>query len=145
MSTYTYLNVHQDEGVVFDDIAALNKDLTDAGCGELLEDIESIQIGTDFKKNWQDNYIPYDGRVIDFVVQDEDGKVKFASVDDGHTFCGHTTEYILVWSCFYINEMKIIANHMTAGKLVFRFAVEGDPDEYFSITPVSITKQTLKF
>lgn len=143
MSSYNYISVHQDEDVIFNDLIALNQALMKTGVRELIDGIEAIQI-SDNAKNWQDNYIPYDGRHIDFVVQ-EDGNTKFASVDDGHSFCGHVTEQSLVWSCFGEREMKIVSDHMTSGKLVLRFEEEGWPSSYYVLTPGSVDQPKITF
>lgn len=143
MSSYNYANIHQDEDVIYDDLVQLNAELFNSGAGELLEDIEAIQVSKN-AKNWRDNYIPYDGRQIDFLIQ-ENGKTKIASVDDGHSFCGHVTENSLVWGCFYKDEMKIIAKHMTAGKLVIRMEIEGWPDEFYVLTPGSVKEVKATF
>lgn len=143
MSSYNYISIHQDENVVFGDLVALNQELMKTGVRELIDGIEAIQISNN-AKNWQDNYIDYDGRHIDFIIQ-EDGKTKIASIDDGHSFCGHVTEQSLIWSCFHEREMKIIADHMTSGKLVLRLEEEGWEDSYYVLTPGLVQKPKIAF
>jgi hypothetical protein len=137
VSTYTYLNVHQEENVQIDDITALNADLSKTSVIEILEDIEYIEQGPN-------NYVAYDGETIDFIMIDS-GKIKFASIDDGHVYTGHVSEYVLVWSCFHLDEMKILARHMTTGKLVLRLEADGYADEYFVLTPNKVEKAKITF
>ena len=66
MSLYVYIHIHQDENVVFDDIAKLNEELTNGGVSGLwlgVEDFAHLPSKTTF----------------DGFVRQEDGHTEFST------------------------------------------------------------------
>lgn len=132
MSSITYLHVHQCEGVVFDDISAMNAELDAAGADELLNplDIEA----------WNQPQSTLNG----FVMQEADGSVKLAGIME-HEWNGYASEFVSVYSCIAPSDFEIIAKHMTAGKLVIRYETEGWADEYYVLTQGKVANPSVAF
>jgi hypothetical protein len=116
MGLQIILSIHQNDDVVFDDIAALNKDLMDADWGELYEEIQKHK---DFEGP---------------VKQETDGTVRLASRWDSD-FSGYKDYGTMVWGCYSDKIWNTFAKHMKNGKLVFFLEVEGNPNEFYIITP----------
>jgi hypothetical protein len=128
MSDPTYLAVHQNEGVVFDDLAALNADLMkDHYIAELM-----------------DFYTPPGPEFIGLVQQEvRAGPVLFASNEE-HTFEGYKDKYVNVWGCFGKDNAKTIAKHIIGGKLVLLIETAGYGAEYYILTPGKLEVKTAK-
>ncbi len=122
MSNTVYLAVHQCEDVVFDDIVAMNTEIGASGADELLDPNEF--------QYWSEPQSTLCG----FVKQEADGSVLFGGRMDGE-WNGYKDEWVSVYGCIYTTEFNIIANHMTAGKLVIRYEEEGWPVRFFVLTP----------
>ena len=102
------IGVQKQTDVTFDDLVALNADLFKSdGIGELLGDYENH------------DFIHLENGEIQFQDRDSDAYYKRAEV----------------WGCFGLNEAKIIADHMTSGKLVLRMDIEGNEPKWFMLSP----------
>jgi hypothetical protein len=110
------------EGVTFDDLTALNADLIEkTGVSELV-----------------DFYTPPPVEFTGFIKQDAKGAVLLSELEE-HKFNGYKSR-IEVWGCWEDKAAKIIAKHITAGKLVLHLDIEGNPDEYYVLTPGKVVK-----
>lgn len=117
MGLQIILNLHQVEGVVFDDLSALNDELfNNTSFGELYHDYCASEPG------WKGV----------FVQNGPDDLEIAGRWDSDFTGYGSNTE---VWGCYGDAIWKAIANRMVEGKLVFHIEIEGNPDEYVVMTP----------
>ena len=123
MSSDNYLTVHQSEDVVFDDLTALHDELMkDYNTAELMDDGDGAPAGKTF------------------IAQDASGTVTLYNREsDRH---GQST---LVWGCWGDRVNKIVAKHLTSGKLVFKFDEEGHGESYYVITPGKVEQPKLQF
>lgn len=116
MGLQIILNLHQQDDLIIDDINQLNTDLmTDihGGFSELYGDFTSLpNFNGPFAMN---------GNTL-----------QIASNWDSE-FNGYANS-TMVWGCYGPKIWKIIANHITQGKLVLHLDIEGNPDEYVIIT-----------
>lgn len=120
------LNIHQDENLDFSDISLMNTLLMKQGMGELYEDLEGIDDG-DF-----DGPFVYDGCELMVACREE-------SYFEGYE------RYTSIYSCFGEREMRTISRFLIEGKIVFHIDIEGNPDEYWVITPNSVEKKSVQF
>lgn len=99
--------------IAFDDIAALNAELfNDTGIGELLGDYDNH------------DFVRLENGELQFQDRDSDAYFKRADV----------------WGCFGLKEAKVIAKHLTAGKLILRKDIEGNEPHWFMISPGNATQ-----
>lgn len=138
MSTYRRLYVHQSDGVVFGDLLALNREIeTQYGLSEVFED----RVDTT------------DPRWVGFIRQDANGGVEIATIDEESWYGGYNgvsededddAPGCMVWGCWSDTDAKRIANHMIAGKLVFRIETEGRQDKFNVLTSGRAESKSLK-
>jgi hypothetical protein len=130
MGLQIILDIHQQDDIAFDDIAALNDDLMNdqyGGFSELYGD-----------------FVGEPGFEGPFKL-DNSGKLKIAENWDGE-FSGYGRSdhnSTMVWGCYGKNVWQIIAGHLTGGKLVFHIEIEGNPDEFAIITPGSFVVKSM--
>jgi hypothetical protein len=120
------LEIHQAENLVFSDLALMNSFLMKQGMGELYSDLEGIDDG------YFDGPFELDG--VDLRV---------ACREDGF-FEGYDS-YTSIYGCFGEREMRTIARFLIGGKIVFHIDIEGNPDEYWVITPGNVEQKTVSF
>jgi len=114
--------IHQIDDLVIQDIKALNDDLmANSGFGELYEE---FQVG---QKAYQNSDL-FEGpfRVL------PDGELQIATNEDGGF--EQYGDYTSVWGCFH-GVPEVISRHITEGKIVLYEDVEGNPGNYYIITP----------
>lgn len=118
------LHLHQVENVMFSDINLMNKCLMAQGMGELYSDLENMdEFNGPFEQDREELFI--------------------ACREDGY-FEGYEN-YSSIYGCFGEREMRTIARFLIDGKLVLHFDIEGNPHEYWVITPGKIEKKELTF
>lgn len=127
MSSTNYVHVHQSEGVVISDLAALNQAI-DASLQE--------PVGTDMQY-WTEPQSTLKG----FVSQDASGSVLLARTNDDE-WAGYHPDYVQVYE-FHETQLKIIADHITDGKLVIRYEPEGWPDDFYILTQGKCEKKPI--
>ena len=128
MGLQIILDIHQQDDLKLDDLAALNADLMadfHGGFGELYGDFTS-------DPDWEGPF-----KIVE-------GSLRIAENWDGE-FSGYGRESpygddeiqnsTMVWGCYGENVWKIISKHITAGKLVLHIEIEGNDDEYVIMTP----------
>lgn len=125
MGLQIILNIHQAEDVAFSDLTLMNQFLMKQGMGELYDDFEN-------------EYEDFDGP---FEIVGNDLKV--AQNWDGG-FEGYETS-TMIWGCFGEREMKTISRFLIAGKIVLHIDIEGNPDEWWIITPGKVEEKQIKF
>lgn len=125
MGLQIILNIHQAEDVAFSDISLMNQFLMKQGMGELYQDFE-------------EDYDDFEGP---FVI--ETNVLKVAQNWDGG-FEGYETS-TMIWGCFGEREMKTISRFLIAGKIVLHIDIEGNPDEWWIITPGKVEEKQIKF
>lgn len=124
MSQYCLLSVLECSDVKFDDLVALNSKLDKSpGIMELLQNESQTQaITTGF-------------------IQFKRGKAKF--------FDRESQEYddsrVNVWGCISKGDLDLIAKHMTSGKLVIEFDIEGWPAETYTLVPGKCKKAKISY
>lgn len=124
MSHYCFINVLECTDVEFDDLVELNSRLDKLpGIVELLQNEDQTQaITTGF-------------------IQFNRGKAKL--------FDRESQEYrdreVNVWGCVGKNDLDLIAKHMTNGKLVIEFDIEGWPAETYTLVPGKCKKAKISY
>lgn len=123
MGLHITATIHQIDDLVIDDIQALNDDLmANSGFGELYGD---FTVGQKAYQNNDTFQGPF--RVL------PDGTLQIACNGDGSF--EEYGDYTTVWGCFDQAVVDTIAKHVTEGKIVFYEDVEGNPGNYYIITP----------
>lgn len=124
MGLYITATIHQVENVEIDDIDALNDELMNkSALGELYRDFRG------------------DPRFTGPFRIGSNGELEIANNGEGY-FEGYD-QYTVCYSCFGDNEAKIIAKHLTDGKLVIYEEIEGNDNVYWIMTPGKVdTKST---
>lgn len=122
MSSDNYLTIHQEEGVVFDEVALHAALMKSPYVGELMDSYPSAPADAVFLK-----------------LDPKDGVLLYDRED------GNYVKSTLVWGCWGDSDNKVVAKHLTAGKLVFKFEEEGHGDSYYVITPGKVEKPSLRF
>jgi len=107
MGLITYLHIVDQEGVVIDDMDALNKDTEDAGVNELSDNIS------------------YNAQAYQGFYQMANGKLKIAQFGDGE-FNDYADGWSSVYGCYYIDAAEVLSKHMTEGKIVLMMDIEGN-------------------
>ena len=125
MGLQIVLNIHQAEDVVFSDITLMNQFLMKQGMGELYDEFEN-------------DYEEFEGP---FVIETK--VLKVAQNWDGG-FEGYE-QSTMIWGCFGEREMKTIARFLIGGKIVFHIDIEGNPDEWWVITPGKVEERKIAF
>jgi hypothetical protein len=125
------LEIVDQAGIVIDDIAALNKDATE---GEIEVDFEgescTVQGGiSELMENMAESACE---PIADFYKM-EDGKLLIPNMFE-YDMDGYGSQ-CEVWGCYGDIDAKILARHVTAGKIVLMLDIEGNDNEYFVITP----------
>lgn len=150
MGLRVILEIVDQQGIVIDDLAALNLDARE---GEIeLEfdgEIETVSGGvnellTNISDHLQERgshrrYRPGAQQPPNSPPQD----IPFYAFEDGKLLIPNMYEYEMdgygtgceVWGCYGEVDAKILARHVTAGKIVLMLDIEGNPNEYFIITP----------
>jgi hypothetical protein len=123
MSQYCYLNVLESTSVSFDDLRELNSKLDRMpGIMELLQnEMQTEAITTGFIKN-------------------QDNKIKFFDRESQKY-----SDSANVWGCVGKDDLDLIAEHMTDGKLVVEFDIEGWPAEAYILVPGSCRKAKISY
>lgn len=126
MGLQIILNIHQAENVVFSDLDLMNQFLMKQGMGELYQDIA---------EEYEDDFFgPFNM---------DDGTLKVAvRWDSDFDDYGKST---MIWGCFGEREMKTISRFLIGGKIVFHIDIEGNPDEWWVITPGKVEARTIAF
>lgn len=112
-----YLTVHQNEGIVFKDLDELNKTLVENSA--IRELVEFDDPNPEDFEGW--------------ISQNEDGSILLNERDEA--YFGGYNDRIQVWYCWDTDAAQIIADGMTAGKLVLYLEVEGNESSYYILTP----------
>ena len=113
------LQVHQADDVEFDDIEKLNQELLEeTPFGELYDNLDAS--GTTE---------PFEGPLKLLAT----GELMLANRSED-AFEGYDS-YTNVWGCYGPTLWGKIAEHVSAGKIVFHLDIEGNPDDYIIITP----------
>lgn len=124
MGLQIVLNIHQVENVKFSDIHLMNSLLMRQGMGELYDDLD-------------------DAEEFDEPFIFEGGELRVACREESY-FEGYDS-YTFIYSCFGEPEMRTISRFLIEGKIVFHIDIEGNPDEYWVITPNSVEKKSVQF
>lgn len=124
MSQYCLLNVLECSSVKFDDLVALNSKLDKSpGIMELLQNESQTQaITTGF-------------------IQFSRGKAKFFDRESQD----YSDRGVNVWGCIGKGDLDLIAKHMTSGKLVIEFDIEGWTAETYTLVPGKCKKAKISY
>ena len=124
MGLQVVLHIHQADDVVFSDIDLMNQFLMKQGMGELYEEFVG---DPDFTGP--------------FHLEDDDLYVANRWDSDFEDYGDHT----MIWGCFGEREMKTISRFLIGGKIVLHIEIEGNPDEWWVITPGNVEEKKISF
>lgn len=119
MGLQVTVSVQQQTDVVFSDIAALNAALEQSNFGEFFSDnpqkpSKFIEIASSSQ--------PYLGfNAGDIVFHTHEGDGPYSTVE--------------VWGLFDLDTVKLIADHLVEGRIVFRIDIEGHSPEWYVAEP----------
>lgn len=117
MGLQIVLSLHHFEGVVFDDLTALNDDLLN---------------NTSFGELYSDDCVPHPAWNGVFIQNGPDDLKIVCRWDSD--FLGYEDD-TMVWGCYGDAVWQVIVDHMVEGKLVLHIDIEGNPNEYVIMTP----------
>lgn len=124
MGLQVVLYIHQAEDVAFSDISLMNQFLMRQGMGELYERFEG---DPDFTGPFE------------LVGKDLEVANRWDSEFEGYG------DHTMIWGCFGEREMKTISRFLIEGKIVLHIEIEGNPDEWWVITPGKVEAKTVSF
>lgn len=124
MSSDNYLKVFQEEDVAFDEVA-----LHAALVAHPYSYIHELM----------DGYPAPPADTVFIKLDPTEGVVLYDREE------GNYVKSTLVWGCWGKEDYNIVAKHLTAGKLVFRFDEEGHGESYYVITPGKVEKPKVQF
>lgn len=130
MGLRVILEIVDQKDIAIDDLVALNLDARE---GTVEYQGRQVHGGVDeLLTNAHENYpkqIPAD---LPFYIM-EDGKLRIPNMFE-YEMDGYDSA-CEVWGCYGEIDASILARHVTAGKIVLMLDIEGNPNEYFVITP----------